>query len=513
MLQFTVSIRRVCISLLLLFSPALGFGQVKPTPSPTPQVNASARITWEGKPKVTRYRLQLARNEEFTDIVFDKVVEGREFTITEIPTGRYFWRVAPAARETAAYSKPLPVTISTQDTAGPPKLPTPTVLSPPSDIGWRTATGSIDQPMTARLRGSNFDLIGVNAYGMVYAINGENGVTLWSARYRPGAKKGEPTNSDGSPPFAPLLIEARNKQASVLVGYDSGVRALEGATGRELWRAELPGEAMAGIALSPDNDGLVTTAVFDDSRTLSFIKGDSGQIISQTKLEGFIVGRPAALTLKNERGVLLALNNGMLDVRNLAGVSMLAIRLDAAITTGPLIMRAPRGQLVMLGTEAGLVALDAVDLNPLWRVATESDAPQGMLAAVDLDADGTDEVVMITRRGRVVVINVGTGKIKWFAEGATDAMKAAFADVNGDGTTDVLVAGGVAFALGLSGKDGTLIWRADEIAPGRAGVNIATTPRVLVAGSFGNGDATFLVGADTGRTDLRAVGLPGAAAK
>ena len=482
-------------------------------PSSPAQVAASAIISWEGKPRITRYRLQLARNEQFSDIVFDKVVDGREYKVTEIPAGTYYWRVAPAASETGAYSKPMLVMISSRDGTDRAKLPTSMLLSPPSNIGWRTATGFIDQPIAARLRGSDFDVLGVNAYGMVYAVDGENGVTLWSARYRPGARKGEPTNSDGTPPFAPLVIETKDKPTIVLVGFDGGLRALAGATGRELWRALLSGAPISGIPLSSENESSVAIAVFDNSNTLSFIKSDSGQIISQTRLEGSIVGRPAALTLKNEHGVLLALNNGTLDARNMAGGEMLSIKLDAAITTSPVIARAPSGQLVMLGTEVGLVALDALDLNPMWRVATESDAPRGMLAPVDLDADGTDEIVMITRRGRIVVINVGTGKIKWFAEGATDAMKCAFADVNGDGTIDVLVPGGADFALGYSGKDGVLIWKADDTSSGHAGIDTGTMPRALVAGAFGSVGAGFLVGADTERTGLRAVGLTGAVAK
>jgi outer membrane protein assembly factor BamB len=371
----------------------------------------------------------------------------------------------------------------------------------------------IEQPIAARLRASaGFDVIGVNAYGMVYAISGENGTALWSARYRPGAKKGEPTNSDGSPPFTPLLLERKDKPIGVLVAFDGGLRALDGATGREMWRAALPGEPVAGVALSTENEGTVTISVFDNSHTLTFLKGDTGQVISQTKLEGSIVGRPVPINVKNELGVLLALNNGTLDVRNIAGVSILAIRVDSTITAAPLIVRGPRGNLLMLGTEVGLVALDATALTPLWRVATEADAPQGTFASADLDGDGNDEVVMITRRGRIVVINLSTGKIKWFTEGAADSAKAVFADLNGDGTRDVLVAGGSAFAVGYSGKDGALIWRADESSSGRP-VENATSPRVLATAPFGSGGSPLIVGADPGRTGLRAVGLPVGALK
>ena len=502
---------RVVICLLALCVCALLFAQGQPAQASLPQQqsNASAHIKWEGTPKIARYRLQLSSNEQFSDIIFDKLVQGREYTVTELMPGKYFWRVAPAAGETGVFSKPLPVMVAIRGSNFSTNISQPTYLTPPANVGWRTATGMIAQPIAAKLRaGASMDVVGVNNYGMVYAVGGDNGVALWSARYRPNAKKGEPVNSDSTVTFTPLLIQGKDGLMNVLVAFDSGVRALEGATGRELWRAALTGDVMSGVALNPEKDGALSLAVFDDSQTLSFLKADSGQIISQTKIEGLVVQRPVAVRLKNESAVLLAINNGTLDVRNAAGVSLFAVRLDAALTTAPLIVRGQGKQLVMIGTESGLVALDASDLNPLWRVATEGDAPRGLLAAADVDADGADDVVMITRRGRTVAVNPGNGKIKWYADGAIDAERAAFADVNGDGALDVLVAGGTAFALGFSGKDGTLIWKADEAAPKSPASSEGQLPRALLSASFNSGSAPLLVGVDPGRTGLRAVGLP-----
>ncbi|MBC7910037.1 MAG: PQQ-binding-like beta-propeller repeat protein [Pyrinomonadaceae bacterium] len=505
--------RTITFTLLVVLAPCALTAQSQPTPTSGAQGNGSARIKWGGKPKISRYRLQVARDEQFSDIIFDKLVQGYEHNVTDIAPGRYYWRVAPAAGETGAYSKPLPVTFSLKgESVSAPDVQQPKFLMPPNDVGWRTATGLVAQPVTAKLRaGSNLDLLGVNAYGMVYAINGENGVSLWSARFRPDAKKGEPVNSDGTQPFTPLLIDAKGDTTQVLVAFDSGVRLLDGGSGREVWRAALGGDATNGLVLKGEG-GASSLVVFDSSRTLSFIKSDTGKVAAQIKLDGYLVGQPVAFKLNNESGVLLALNNGTLDVRNLAGESLDSIRLDAAITTAPLLMRGASGQLVMLGTESGLVALNAADLNPLWRVATESDAPHGSLGAADLDKDGADEVVFITRRGRTVAVNAATGKIKWFAEGATDAAQAAFADVNGDGAMDVLVAGGSAFALGYSGRDGTLIWKAEEAAARGEKTEGALT-RSLVAAAVGKNSPPLLVGTDSGRTGLRAVGLPAGSLK
>src|SRR4051812_13035038 len=114
--QSTSSIKRCTILLFLLVFPSLAIAQ-KPKPKkpaqskpaqsapalnnpgpsvepPKPPVTGTARIAWAGTPKIARYRLQLARDEAFSDLVFDKVVVGREYTVTELAPGGYFWRVA-----------------------------------------------------------------------------------------------------------------------------------------------------------------------------------------------------------------------------------------------------------------------------------------------------------------------------------------------------------------------------------------------------------------------------------
>src|SRR5262245_552747 len=60
----------------------------------TPQ-NTLVTVHWGARPGVTRYRLQLANDRNFADIVFDRVVYGHEYQINELLPGKYFWRVAP----------------------------------------------------------------------------------------------------------------------------------------------------------------------------------------------------------------------------------------------------------------------------------------------------------------------------------------------------------------------------------------------------------------------------------
>jgi outer membrane protein assembly factor BamB len=460
--------------------------------------------------------LQLARDAKFTDIVFDRAVEGKEYLVTELPAGRYYWRVATATPETGTFSRPAPVEIAIQQptiTPAPTTQPTPTPQPPkvlsPGDNGWRTATGDVAQPRVAPLRTANdLDLVGVNADGMVYALDGSNGSALWTARFRPAAKRGEPTGNGGAAPFTPLILYSAARLANVIVAYDGGVRALNGATGREMWRTSLQGRAASGAAADIDGNGTMEIIIVEDNSPGLAILNELGKFVAEVKLEAAAIGAPLPFINKDERGILLALENGLIDMRSASGERVRAVKLDTRPTTPPIVVQGGRGTLGLVGVEGNLIALNITDMKPIGRIATEDDAPRGTLTAADLDGDGKQEVVMITRLGRAVVINAIDGKIKWFALGATDAASAAFADINGDGTLDVLVAAGPSFAIGLSGRDGALIWKAEEAGGSTPAKDTPVSVRSLVTATGGDGTRAFLVGSDPQRTGLRAVGLP-----
>jgi outer membrane protein assembly factor BamB len=502
-------LRFILLTLIFAVAPAPGIlAQSNPPPA---QAKTVLHLRWPGQQGVLRYRLQLARDQQFKDIVFDRAVYGTEYAVTELGAGRYFWRVAPAVKETGTFSAARPVEIAEEmKNSGGGASPT-TALLPMSNAGWRTTTGSIAQPLVAHLRSaSNFDLVGVNTDGMAYGLDGSTGVALWAARFRPGAKRGEPTGNSGAPTFTPVLIDGRNGLSNVVVAIEGGVRALDGATGRELWRAPLKDRAVYGAVAVPDGGGAKTLLIASDtSPSLTVLNAENGQVVSETKLDGAVVVAPTAFPVGNGRGVALALEGGTLDVRSSNGERVRFIKMDTTITTPALIVAAPRVVIVVVGTESGLITLTADDLKPIGRIATEGDAPTGSLASADLDADGAPEILMLTRRGRLVAIGTTDGKIKWYTSGATDAASSAFADLNNDGVLDVLVAAGQDFARGFSGRDGSLLWKAEgEIKSAAITESSATPARALVTGTFGDGSNVFAVGTDTSRTGLRAVGLP-----
>ena len=114
---------------------------------------------------------------------------------------------------------------------------------------------------------------------------------------------------------------------------------------------------------------------------------------------------------------------------------------------------------------------------------------------------------MITNRARVVAMNTTDGKIRWEANGATDAASAAFADLNSDGVLDVLVAAWPAFAVAFSGRDGSLIWRAEEDMDPAARMPFGSG-RSLITVPVAGGSNAIVAGTDSYRKGFRAVGLP-----
>ncbi|HVF48434.1 MAG TPA: FG-GAP-like repeat-containing protein [Pyrinomonadaceae bacterium] len=483
--------------------------------------STSILIRWRGTADVERYRLQVARDAEFNDIVFDSAVTGREHRVTGLAPGSYFWHVAPAAGETGRYSSPAPIQVVAGPASAGATVATPTaanVIIASNNVGWRTATGEVARLAAANLRaGKGADFVGVNTGGTVYALDGATGVALWVTRFRPGAAGGGQANAEANATtavtFPPLVVRA-GETSNIVAAYEGGVRALRGETGREVWRAALgAGSAVSGITFDFDGDGKTEIVVAAGSpSTLYILDSETGRTLAETKLEGNVVGSPAPYTSAAMRGVVVSLDNSTVDLRNIKGESVKSVKLDAPVTTAPLVIPSSHGLIMTVGTEKGLDALNADELRPIGRIATEGDTVRGTLVGSDLDGDGMQEIIMVTRQGRVAVVGTGDGKIKWFAEGATDASAASLADVNGDGVLDVLVPAGSLFAVGFSGRDGSLIWRAEEDGGRPLPPRPADSMRSLTVAPA-TGDGGFVVGGEPSRVGLRAVELPKGAVK
>lgn len=467
---------------------------------------APLKLRWPAKPRVKRYRLQVALDDKFKDIVFDRAVMGVEQEVGDLQPGKYYWRVAPATNETGRYSAPALVEAILPTT---PTVPVLTVMHPPADVGWQAAIGSVARPFAARLRADkNPDLIALNSDGTVFALDGGDGSALWTARWRTPA--GETKGKALDNLFTPLVFPANADDKSVaVIASGDGVRGLDGESGREMWRATLQGRLAGGTVAqmqgeSGASDFVVATS---DPDTLYVLEGKSGKIVSKSKLSSELIGSPIPFTHGEIKGVAIATKAQQLEIRRRDGSVVRAIKFDVPFTTPPLVLATPRGTLVVIGTEHGLLFFEGSELKPLGRITTEKDAPRGRLAAADMDNDGAVEIVMMTENGRVAVLSTA-GKVSWAVEGATDAYMATFANLNNDGVLDVVVPSATAFALGFSGRDGALIWRADE-NPKSTGSNLSGE-RMLrtLTGAVSTAGVPLLVGGDGARSSVRAVGLP-----
>lgn len=563
---------------LALLCAGLESGRTQSKPAAR-KVSASARIQWKAQEHVSRYRLQIARDQGFNDIVIDRAVNGNGYLISGLPEGKYYWRVAPIGgqggnysqaklvklvkskpkelRETAGAKKPAkpvenaskskgvtttrgagrPTRAKTDNapretraakeskpsdqkerarvnaprdepariTPAPPPAVAPKLL--PDNGGWRTVTGNIAYPVAAHLQSaSTFDLVGVSSNGTVYALDGANGAALWATRFNLSATAAEPATVPALS-FTPIIFDGREGLANVVVAFDGGVRALDGSTGAELWRVSLPGGALSGVAAAAGANQRPTIFIVSGSgQELLLLDGNSGAVIGKSALLAKPFGAPVAFVNRSARNLVIVFEGGFVELRNMQGEVVRSIKLESP-TTPPVFVAGPKVGLILVGTQNGLMALDATNLNAVGRVAIEDDWPRGKLAVDDMDGDGAPEVVMITNRARVVAMNTTDGKIRWEANGATDAASAAFADLDGDGVLDVLVAAWPAFAVAFSGRDGSLIWRAEEEMNPAARLPFGAG-RSLVTATVAGGSNAIVAGTDSYRKAFRAVGLP-----
>jgi hypothetical protein len=483
-----------------------------PAPTPAPgqaqkpvatKLPPSILVRWQGKPGVNRYRLQLATDQKFEDVVFDQAVEGRQYVVKDLPPGNYFWRVAPAAAETSVtYSQPERVTLGSEA-----KVTVGSMVLPADATGWRVATGEVTKIAPANLRpGGVVDFVGLGADGRVFAVDGASGISLWTSRYNTAAAGQTPGPTGIN--FEPLVVGDPLRGAYVIVATQGGVRALLGDTGRETWRASLEGKAAAGVAADLDGDGKQELVVVTEGPEMFYVINPlSGRVQASQKLSGEAAGPPHPFEAGGKRGVLLGMKSGRVEFRGADGQVVAEAKIDEDVTTAPLVTRRGEMAFMAVGGNSALWALSVPDLKVLGAIRAEDDSIRGSLASADVDGDGSAEIVMVTKKGRVALVSTLDGTVRWYAEGGEVAASAAFADVNGDGVLDVIVPGaGNTFALGFSGRDGSPVMRVEESGKGGEQKAGGRTRSLVVTPALGGGG--WLVGGDPSGTGLRAVELP-----
>lgn len=480
----------LALGLLLVVCAVPSLGQ-------NPPIMGRARLQWSPLAGVSRYRLQIAGDKRFNDVIFDGVVSGHEYVAKDLGPGRYYWRVAAANSQ-----RHLRVGQFEVKSAQPLGSATTGVPVP----GWFAATGEVSTPMTVQLRsGYDADFIATNSAGTVYALDSAGGASLWTSRYKIAAQP----DKLAVRPFVPVIVDSTNNTTLVIVAFERGLRALEGLTGTEVWQAELSESIVGGIAADlNDKPGPEIYLTDDKNNKLLRLNASTGQVESENKLGGKPVGPPVLLNTKNSRALLVPLQGNSIEVRNNNGELVHSIRLGLDLTTAPVAVETVRGVLMLVGTKDGLVAFETTGFRPLGRTVMEGGHyPTGTLAVVDLDGDKlADRVVMISNLGRVTAVDLSDGKVKWFADGFNPAASVAFADLNGDAWLDVLVPDNKNFATGLSGSDGIRVWESTEADRHSESTKSSVHVRRLAAATLKDG-RIIVVGNDRSASGLRAVEL------
>jgi outer membrane protein assembly factor BamB len=500
-----------------VFSAAT-FGQQGCNPGQAPV----AKIQWNKQPGVTKYRLQIASDEKFSDVLFDGLIKGSEYVVKDLAPGHYYWRIAQAETETGQFEKPIPFEVKLPGTRNSPgaiiKIESSSATANATSrnrnavSGWSVATGEIVKLMAVQLRsGAQQDFLGVNSQGRVYALDGARGIALWTANFKLDQKPGEPANINNNP-FTPLIINSATWSPRIIVAFDKGVRALDGPSGRELWKSDIAGYPVSGLVVDAGKTGGPTIyLVGEKPNKLLVLDGNSGQLEADIKLRDEATGTPLLLNGTRERGLLVPLKGGVVELLGLDGSHLKSIRLGSELTTQPVVVQTSRGVLMLAGMKSGLAAFDTATFKPLGPIAIEgADYPTGTLSVADLDGDKIPEVVMTTNSGRVMAVDVAQEKIKWSANVSSEAPAIAFADLNSDTRLDVVLSGKNSFAFGLSGIDGSVIWDSGEEARGPIGRD--GSHGVLAAARVNDG-RIMVVGNDRSWAGLRAFEVMNSSAK
>src|ERR1700738_2107685 len=265
---------------IIFSSPASVLAQNEQSQNgPQTDTTTTVHLRWGSRTGVSRYRLQLARDIEFSDIVIDRVVNGNDHQINDLSPGKYFWRIAPLTTRLGEFSSVgiIEVVENARPLSNPPPINdssrTKTSAAGPvlTRGGWRTAVGYIPGPVLANLRSSDRpDVVGITSEGALFALDSVSGVPLWSLR---GRKQNARPLPDVPLISAPLLLRSRSGLHNIVVLYGPVVEAIEGASGRQLWRVTLPATTSSGAVIS---DGRVSRIlIIDSSRQRAFVAAAS----------------------------------------------------------------------------------------------------------------------------------------------------------------------------------------------------------------------------------------------
>lgn len=489
------------LTLLLVLLTSISNTAVEAQHTTTTQADIT-RLKWDKQSGVERYRLQIAKDDQFNDVLFDGVVAGQEYVVKDLEPGRYYWRLTSLDPRKGELQPPTPFEVPSAKTPSSEKVSSiapSSVLGKPrfsTSPGWIAAIGEISSPLLVQLReNSSPDLVGINQQGDVYAINSTNGVPVWIARYQRDAK----AETRVATAFQPLSINSDGGRA--VVSYERGIRAVDNVSGREIWSRELADHPVGGLVA--DIDGRPGAEIYlCGLKQMIVLEAATGSIVSESSLTNEPIGPPVLLENKQ---LVVPLRGDALEVRSVDSSAGRTIGTGANLTTAPLFVQTSKGSLVLVGTKSGMATFAVKDFTLLERTALDGgDYPVGTLAVIPNPGSAIVETLIITTNlGRVVGVDLATGQVKWTANNFAHVARVSFADIDSDGAVDILLPGPESFAMALSSKDGSVIWRSE---PESQDVRSLGSERWLTALNL-NGGRLLIVGNDSSGVGIKALQL------
>ena len=72
----------------------------------TREITFPVTIRWDRQKGINKYRLQIAADEKFQNVFFDRRLIGDRYVVRELSPGYYYWRVATAESRLGDFSRP-----------------------------------------------------------------------------------------------------------------------------------------------------------------------------------------------------------------------------------------------------------------------------------------------------------------------------------------------------------------------------------------------------------------------